>query len=269
MSGINAPPGGPPGAPVAAATVPPVAPTDPAKLPVVPGETPPVTPPVADDPAALLLTPVATAPGEPAAPAASDFDLGDNGLNIAADYFVNTLGLDLEGRELTEAAKGNFHLLEAKLEVLGEKAKGSGPMLKLARESIERVQTQAKEKHSAIVTAVHAAVGGEANWKAVQQHARTSLSTTEMAEAQNALNAGGLLATAMAQLLLSRARSNPAVSVTGAPITEGTPVGVNLAGVAPLSPGEYKAEYKKLLAKYGIQGAAKSEELKALNARRV
>lgn len=263
MSGTNAPPGGPPGAPIIAATVPPVAPTEPATPPPVP----PVTPP-ADDPAALLLT-LQTPPTEPAAPAAPDFDLGDNGLNIAADYFVNTLGLDLDGRELTEAAKGNFHLLEAKLEVLGDKAKGSGPMLKLARESIERVQTQAKEKHSSIVAAVHAAVGGEANWKVVQQHARSSLSAAEMAEAQNALNAGGLQATAMASLLLARAKQNPAVSVPGAPIVTSTPVGASLSGVDPLSPGEYKIEYKKLLDKYGIKGAAKSEELKALNARRV
>lgn len=269
MSGINAPPGGPPGAPVAAATVPPVAPTDPTQLPVAPVA--PVTPPVVEDPAALSLAPVTPSAGstEPVAPAASDFDLGDNGLNIAADYFVNTLGLDLDGRELTEAAKGNFHLLEAKLEVLGDKAKGSGPMLKLARESIERVQTLAKEKHSSIVAEVHAAVGGEANWKAVQAHARSSLSATEMADAQNALNAGGLQATAMAQLLLARARQNPAVSVTGAPITNGTPDGVSLHGVDPLSPEQYKVEYRKLLTKYGIKGAANSEELKALNARRV
>lgn len=267
MSGTNAPPGGPAGAPVIAATAAPVAPADPANLPVVPVE--PAVPAAPADPAALSLTPAEPVAGEPAAPVASDFDLGDNGLNIAADYFVNTLGLDLEGRELVEAAKGNFHLLEAKLEVLGDKAKGSGPMLKLARESIERVQKQAVDKHSSIVAEVHAAVGGEANWKAVQQHARSSLSPAEMADAQNALNAGGLQATAMAQLLLARAKQNPAVSVTGTPVTNGTPIGATLNGVDPISQDQYKVEYKKLLTKYGIKGAAKSDELKQLNARRV
>jgi len=240
------------------------------QTPVV--QAPPAQPqaPVVTDPAATLSldpAPQATATPSANADAAVDVpDLGDNGLNLAADYFVNTLGLALDGRELTEAAKGNFHLLEAKIEVLGDKAKGAGSYVQLARESVARVQEAERTKLTATVTAVHEAVGGEENWKAVQNFARTNLSPEDLKAAQATLTAGGFGAVAMARHLLSLASTNPNVTVKGQPATQDGPT-VSLQGHAPLNREQYREEYRKLCDKLGIHGAARSEELKALNAR--
>jgi hypothetical protein len=261
----NAPPGGGPNAVVVASTQPaaPAVTDDQNPLPQNPA---PATQPAAD---ALSLAPApAPAPEPTPTPTHTEVpDYGDNGLNIAADYFVNTLGLDINGRELSEAAKGNFHLLEAKLEVLGEKAKGSGPMLRLAQEAVSRVQNATKAQHAETVTKVHEAVGGEANWKAVQQYARTSLPADQLKQAQDTLSQGGLAAVAMARHLLSLASSHPQVTVQGQPTSSSDGVSQSLQGVAPLTREQYRSEYKKLIASMGIKGASNSPELRALNAR--
>lgn len=268
---MTAPPGGGPGANVIVATnpnTPTPAGTDPAELlpqaPVQPTPAPAAVAPAPADPAGSLnLQPAPAAEPDP-----TDVpDYGDNGLNIAADYFVNTVGLPLDSRELTEAAKGNFALLEAKLEVLGDKAKGSAPILALAKESVKRLAEAETARHSATVAAVHTAVGGEANWKAVQHYARTNLPAEQLKEASEALSSGGLQAVAMARYLLSAATSNPSVSVQGQPATSTNAVAESLQGVAPLTREQYRQEYRKLIAAKGISGAAKSEELRALNAR--
>lgn len=271
----NAPPGGGPGANVIVSTAqpngnqPPA--DDPTKQPVAPAApNQPPAPPAAPAPDALSLEPApqVAAPASAAAPAQQEIpDYGDNGLNVAADYFVNTIGLDINGRELTEAAKGNFHLLEAKLEVLGDKAKGSGPILTLAKESVARLASAAEGRHKETVTKVHEAVGGEANWKAVQHYARTNLPADQLKQASEALSSGGLAAVAMARHLLGLAASNPGVSVQGQPATDAGAIAESLQGVAPLTREQYRAEYRKLVQELGITGASKSDRLKALNAR--
>lgn len=266
----NAPPGGGPNATVIAATQQPApqAPVvdDPTKVQNAPAPQPNAPAPITDPAAQLNLSPQAPAPNEPE-PKAGIPDYGDNGLNIAADYFVNTLGLDLDGRELTEAAKGNFHLLEAKIEVLGDKAKGAAPMLRLAQESVQRVKEQATARQAETVKAVHEAVGGEANWQAVQLYARTNLPQDQLTQAGDALSQGGLVAVAMAKHLLTLASTHPDVTVQGQPASSAQGVATSLQGVAPLTREQYRAEYRKLVDKYGITGASKSEELRALNAR--
>jgi hypothetical protein len=114
-------------------------------------------------------------------------DFGDVGLNIAAEYFTG-LGLDLNGRELTEAGKGNFLYLEAKLEALGDKAKGSGGYVSLAKEAVTRIQGAAKAKGEQAVKDVHDAVGGEANWTAVRTWATSNLKADQLGQASAALN---------------------------------------------------------------------------------
>lgn len=267
----NAPPGGGPGAQVIATTQPngqtPAQPQAPELLEPTPTPAPnaPAPTPAPQPADALNLE----APAPVATPAAPEElpDYGDNGLNIAADYFVNTVGLSLDSRELVEAAKGNFALLEAKLEVLGDKAKGSAPILALAKESVQRLAEAEKARHNETVAKVHEAVGGEANWKAVQQHARANLPAEQLKQASEALSSGGLQAVAMARYLLSMATSNPNVTVQGQQATVPNTVSESLRGVAPLTREQYRQEYRKLVAEKGITGAAKSEELRALNAR--
>lgn len=269
----SAPPGGGPGATVIASTTgnqpQPAAPTDPL-IPAQPAPVQPAAPaaPAAPDALDLSATPAAAQPATPAAPSPTAIpDYGDNGLNIAAEYFVNTVGLDIDGRELAEAAQGNFALLEAKLEVLGDKAKGSAPILALAKESIARVKQAAEAKHTANVAAVHEAVGGKENWAAIQQFARTNLSADQLKQAGEALSAGGFGAQATARMLMAMAQAHPSATVVGAPATSAAAPAASLQGVAPLTKEQYRVEYRKLVAEKGIKGAANSAELRALNAR--
>lgn len=272
----NAPPGGGPGAVVFASShphlqTPAPAPVDDPNLPPTPNPAPaqpqPPAAPIAADPNALTLEPAPATP--PAAPAPASLpDFGDNGLNVAADYFVNTLGLDINGRELTEAAAGNFALLEAKIEVLGDKAKGAGPILRLAQDAVARVKASETARHNETVKLVHETVGGEANWKAVQHYARTNLPPDQLEQASQALTQGGLVAQAMAQHLLRMASTHPQATITGTPASNpASGVSEALQGVAPLTRQQYRAEYRKLVEKMGITAASRSDELKALNAR--
>lgn len=243
--------------------------TDPNNQPA-PVQNDPATQPVATDPQqGLDLTPITPTPApvanDPAPNRVDVGDFGDNGLNIAADYFVNTLGLDINSRELLEAGKGNFHLLEARIEVLGDKAKGATPMLNLAKESIGRVQTQAKAKESATLSAVQSAVGGEENWKQIQMHARSTLSPAQLDEARIAMSHGGIVATAMAQHLRALAEQNPNVTLQGQPVTNGSVPSMPLLGSAPLTTQEFGAQYRELLRKHGdINAAQRSPEYAAL-----
>lgn len=194
-------------------------------------------------------------------------DFGDVGLNVAAEYFTS-IGLDLNGRELEEAGKGNFALLEAKLEVMGDKAKGSAGYVSLAKEAVTRIQNAAKAKGEQAVKDVHEAVGGEANWTVVRTWAASNLKADQLKQASDALNQGGFVAQAMARSLLAMAQGSHTVTVQGQKATNTNAVTEALQGNAPLTREQYRAEYKKLLVKHGsISAAQKSDELRALNAR--
>ena len=232
------------------------------------GETPPVTPPVNTPPAGdqldLSNPPEATPPAEQVTETP---DFGDVGLNVAAEYFTS-IGLDLNGRELEEAGKGNFALLEAKLEVMGDKAKGSAGYVSLAKEAVNRIREAAKAKGEQAVKDVHEAVGGESNWTAVRSWAASNLKADQLKQASDALNQGGFVAQAMARSLLAMAQGSPTVTVQGQRATNTNAVTEALQGNAPLTREQYRAEYKKLLVKHGsISAAQKSDELRALNAR--
>lgn len=256
---LNAPPGGGPGAtPVAATGNPPAQPEpqgDPLKI----------------EPSAPKPEPTPAAPSEPTvsddAPTELP-DMGDPGLNVAADYFVNTLGLSLDSPEIVEAAKGNYSYLEAKVAQMGDKAVGADRFIKLAQEAQSRVGEMQKAAREAAVKTVHEAVGGEENWKAVQNFARSNLKAEELSEANAALSQGGLAAKAMAGYLLSLASANPQTTIQGnTAVDPASAVTQNLAAHAPLTREQYRAEYRKLVEQYGITGAQKRPELAALNAR--
>lgn len=257
---LNAPPGGGTGATVVAATAPVTPPATPQDPPSDPLKLEPSTP----------ATPAAP-PASPPAPSAPEAlpDYGDPGLNVAADYFVNTLGLSMDSPEIVEAAKGNYSYLEAKIAQLGDKAKGADRFITLAKEAQSRVGDQQKAAREAAVKTVYEAVGGEENWKAVQNFARTNLQGDQLAEANTVLEQGGMAAKAMATYLMSLATSHPQTTIQGKTAAEPAATATQpiLAG-GPLNREQYRAEYKKLVEQYGITGAQKRPELQALNARR-
>lgn len=269
---FNAPPGGGPNATVIASSQGAPAPvvSDPNQIaPSAPNPQQPQVPnaPVAPAPDALNLAPAVT-PTAPEQPTRVDLDFEDSGINASADYFVNTLGLDPNGPELTEAVKGNFAYLESKIATLGDKAKGAAPFLNLAKDSVSRLKDTATKRHAETVTSVHQAVGGEANWKAVQHWARTSLQPNQLAEASSVLSQGGLAAEAMAKHLLSLATNSPQVSITGQNAVSPEAAAASLQGYAPLTREQYRNEYKALVKECGgISAAQRSPKLAALNAR--
>lgn len=270
---LSAPPGGGNGSQVIASTQgnPQGQPQqNPPANPPAPPQNPPAppaqqNPPPGDDP--LKLEPQAPAPKKDE-PASTELpDLGDPGLNVAADYFINTLGLSVDSPEIVEAGKGNYSYLEATITKLGDKAKGADRFVGLAREAQARMETAQKSKHEATVKAVQDAVGGEANWQAVQNFARTNLKQEQLAEASAALSQGGLVAEAMARHLYGLASQNPQTTIQGNPASDPSAPAQPLAPHAPLTREQYREEYKKLVAEYGITGAQKRPELQALNAR--
>lgn len=260
---LNAPPGGGNGATVVAATAPvnpPATTQDPSSDPLKLEPATPATPAAA----------TAAAPPTPA-PSAHEAlpDYGDPGLNVAADYFVNTLGLSVDSPEIVEAAKGNYSYLEAKIAQLGDKAKGADRFITLAKEAQSRVGDQQKAAREAAVKTVYETVGGEENWKAVQNFARSNLQGDQLAEANAALEQGGMAAKAMATYLMSLAAAHPQTTIQGKTAAEPAATATQpiLAG-GPLTREQYRAEYKKLVEQYGITGAQKRPELQQLNARR-
>lgn len=262
---LNAPPGGGNGTQVIASTQgnPQVQPTqDPPTPPANPPA--PTSPPADDDPLKLEQQ----EPVKSADPVGSELpDLGDPGLNVAADYFINTLGLSVDSPEIVEAGKGNYAYLEATIAKLGDKAKGADRFVGLAREAQSRLEAAQKTKHEATVKAVHDAVGGEENWRTVQNFARTNLKQEQLSEASAALSQGGLVAEAMARHLYGLASQNPQTTIQGNPASDPSAPAQPIAPNAPLTREQYREEYKKLVAEYGITGAQKRPELQALNAR--
>lgn len=251
---LNAPPGGPAGSQVITTTP----------------NTPPVAPQV-PDPEALKLNPAPPSPDAPPVPPSTPSpdvpDFGDPGLNVAADYFVNQLGLSLDSPELSEAAKGNYAYLEAKLAQLGDKAKGAEAYVQLAKSAQERVQKNARAHVESTIKSIHEAVGGETNWTAIKSFAQSNLSQDDLGEASAALHKGGISAVAMAKYLHAAASASPSVNVQGNPTTSPVAAAAPIVPASQLSREEYRAEYRKLIDKHGIMGAQRSHELAALNAR--
>lgn len=232
----------------------------------VPKEQPQGTPP-SNEP--LLPDPAPEPKKEPEnKPDATEVpDLGDPALNVAADYFVNTLGLSVDSPELAEAARGNYSYLEAKIVQMGDKAKGAERYVELARMGQQRVGESQKAAHEAAVKTVHEAVGGEENWKAVQTFAQSNLKPDQLSEARAALSQGGFAAEAMAKHLLALASGSDTTIVGSSAVNPDSAVTQSLAAHAPLTREQYRAEYRKLVDQYGINGVQKAPELEALNRR--
>lgn len=228
----------------------------------------------------ILTTPAApaaaapAAPVEPAAPvtpapapapskeeATPSFQpTGDAGLDLAMGFF-DKLGLTLDSPEMQEAGNGNFSYLEAKLAALGEKAAGSAQYLALAKEAQARLSAQAKAQQEERRKTVHDAVGGEENWKALQEYVNANAEPEELEVVRSALSQGGLVATAVAKhlhsLFLAAPGSNvePASAATNIP-TPDTGAGLTLAG--------YRQEVNSLVAKIGSNRLDGSPEYAAL-----
>lgn len=241
---LNAPPGGPTGAPAA----------------VVPAA-----------PAADILAPVDDKTRVPATPSDDGtitFEkTGDIGLDLALEYF-GKLGIGPDSAEFDQASQGNFQYLEAKLAAMGDKAKGWEQYVALGKEAHTRAEAKSKEEFAKLEKTVHEAVGGEDTWKALKQFATTTMKPEQLTELKAALNTGGLVAVATAQYLHRAALASQGTTVPGAAavIADANP-SAQLANLQPLTREAWRAEYKAGVAKHGINGFAKTPEYAALQQR--
>jgi len=238
-------------------------------LNTAPGATAPAAPAAPSAPAAPTkpVAPVATpaAPTEPAAPAepvaiAAPGSTGDAGLDLAVSFFLKA-GIALDSPEVAEAAKGNFAYLEAKLAELGDKAPGAEQYLKLAKDGYDRIQSNEKAQYEARKKTVHDAVGGEDNWKNIQEFVKTNAEPEELAQVRTALSQGGIVAQAMAELLARQyATATGTVKEPGNPVTQqGTP-----PGAAPLTLAGYRQELDALVGRIGSHNLDGSPEYAAI-----
>lgn len=237
-----------------------------------------VVPPVAAPVAAPTPAPTqavsagAPAPAEPQAVVPYTYEPieGDPGLTMALQ-FVGKLGITPDSLELQSAMKGDFTFIKAKLASLGASAAGFEHYIALAEKSFDTHVKTGAEKIAAAATAIHAAVGGEDQWKTIQEWASKNADDGEKEQINSMLNAGGFQARAAAALLHQMHSNAIGVVVNPASATVPNVAGgsnaVAAAG-APLSPEAFQKEVAALVGKHGMHAAQSSPEMAALRQRR-
>lgn len=164
-----------------------------------PGATKPgegtVTPPApTDDPLALEKPPEKTDPVVEYEPT------GDPALDLTLNWLAG-IGIGPEDAALVNAQKGDFALLEAKLSLMGPKAKGWETYLALGKKSYEGAQVAAKAKVEATKADIIKVVGSDEEWGKVRAWAATQVTDAERTAVTDTLRGGGLQAKAMAAYL--------------------------------------------------------------------
>lgn len=243
--------GGQGAAPTAAPSAAPVAapPVAPAAAPVVapapaPAETPPsVAPTVGEAPAPVSEAPQGTAD----ATGVVVYDTtGDPGMDMALT-FVGKLGLLPEHPAMVKAGEGDFTFIKAHLASLGDKAAGWEQHIALAEQAWDRNVKAAEALNRTIVSSVHQAAGGEANWSAIEQWAKANADPKEKEAINKLLAAGPVEARAATLMLRQMFEAAGGTTVTPANPLKGA-LDAEQAGSAmtPLSPKEYGAAVLEL-----------------------
>ncbi len=222
----------------------------------------PAPAPAPAEPAPLNLG-EATPPAPP--PPADDIfeysPTGDTALDVALE-FVGARGFGPEHPAIKAATSGDFGPLEAALKAAGDKAKGFERIVALAKDAHSRGVEKAKTQETTTRQTVETAVGGAANWAAIQTWASANADAGEKAEINAMLKAGGLqarlAAQGLAQLYNAQLKTRPPApalkeGATNQPASSGT-----------LTPQEYAKEVGKLHGKLGsrLEGSAEYAALK-------
>lgn len=213
---------------------------------------------------------VAPLPTEPTGPVVIEFNpTGDAGLDMALGFF-GKLGLGPGDAAFDAAANGDFAMLKAKLGQLGSKAVGFEGFVALAEQAYAKGAEENKATVAKNVADIHKAVGGEANWKAIQTWASANAEPSEKVGVNAALKAGGIQAKAMALWLADKYSKASGTTVEPAPVLApgagGKPESPNTGG--HLSAAQYAVETQKARQKLGYRFEG-SKEYASLQARRM
>lgn len=189
---------------------------------------------------------------------------GDTGLDVALQ-FIGERGFGPDHPAMQAAMKGDFAPMEGELAKMGDKAKGAKSIIALAKDSYVRRADAAKSVAAAIAKTVHDAVGGPAQWTAIQTWVQATADPEQKAQLNAAFKTGGLVAEATAQhlaaLYAKHGKTAPKAVVqpnTGAP---------DAGAAGALTPREFAKESAALHAKLGTKMES-SPEYAALKARR-
>lgn len=154
---------------------------------------------------------------------------GDAGLDFSL-AFIGSLGIPGTDPAMVAAANGDFTMLEAKLAVMGDKAKGWEQHIALGKQAFGRQLDVFKAEQQKTLSAVHAVAGGEDQWKALVAWAGTQVSPEEKA-ALDAMFDAGPTSAAMAARMLVQAHAD----AKGTTVKPANPAQA-ASGVAPAAP---------------------------------
>ncbi len=191
---------------------------------------------------------------------------GDAGLDLALT-FIGRLGLGPEREDMKAAQAGDFTKIEATLKELGDKAKGYQPYLNAAKDSYKRRAADAQKSQEALSATVAKAVGGVEVWNAVHAWVSAEASPEQKAEINAAMKAGEFSATAMARQLAELYKQSGASNAAPKSAVQPNASAMPASGTA-LSPEQFKAEMRRLEAKYGYR-LENTDEYKQAWARRL
>lgn len=193
-------------------------------------------------------------------------ETGDPGLDMCLS-FIGSLGIKEDDPAMQKAVAGDFSLLEAKLSVLGDKAKGWERHLALGKQAYERMDNDSKAQAKAVSDAVVGVCGNAEAWATVRAWATANADETEK-KAINAMFAAGPVQARAAAVMLRQAYEQ-ADGTTVTPAKAAKDPGGSQGGAAngALSPKDYTKAVQELHRKLG-NNMDSSPEYAQLQARR-
>ena len=229
-----------------------------------------VTPPTPAAPAALPAPAAEVIGAEPAAAVDTGVaykETGDPGLDVALN-FIGSMGLGPDHAAVIAAVDGDFTLLNATLEAMGDKAKGYQQFIALAKASHERAAVETAATQTAVTAAVNEAAGGADQWAAVKAWAGANADPAEK-DAINAMLSAGPLQARAAAIMLAGLYAD-AGGTTVPPRTAASPNASPAANASgALSPADYATALRELRSGLGGRDLDSSPQYAALKARRL
>ena len=183
-------------------------------------------------------------------------ETGDPALDVSLMYAAQQ-GLTPESPEIVAARGGDFAKLETYFKE--KQAPGWEKQLALAKGAYQRVVADAQAKQKATADAVFAAAGGEAVWKEAAAFVANTASQEQKDQINAALQQGGMVAEAMARLVVSNyqhAKGRSAKAPSG--------VASTTAASGELTAREYGRQVNALAIKHKGKDYTQLPEYKAL-----
>lgn len=184
--------------------------------------------------------------------------------------FLSKMNLPPTDPAVQAAQTGDFTLLEAKLSLMGDKAKGADKILALAKSVQAREAAASAERNTKTAEMLYETFGGEETWKEVQKWAKDNGEPDELAYFNTSFAKGGIAAKAAALYLQECYKT---ASGTTVPAQKATKDPSNTKGDStptngPLSPQAYAKAVRELANASRGRPENNPEAYAALRARR-